>query len=52
VTRLLRQWSAGDAAALEQLTPILSDELRRLAAAYMRRERPGRTLQRQLLGAP
>jgi RNA polymerase sigma factor (TIGR02999 family) len=45
VTRLLRQWSAGDAAALDQLAPILYDELRRLAAAYMRRERPGHTLQ-------
>ena len=45
VTRLLRQWGAGDAAALDRLTPILVHELRRLAAAYMRRERPGHTLQ-------
>ena len=45
MTRLLRQWGEGDGAALEQLTPVLYKELRRLAAAYMRRERPGHTLQ-------
>lgn len=45
VTRLLRRWSDGDADALAQLTPLLYQELRRLAAAYMRRERAGHTLQ-------
>jgi RNA polymerase sigma factor (TIGR02999 family) len=36
--------SAGDRRALEQLTPVLYQELRRLAASHMRRERPGHTL--------
>ena len=42
---LLRRWSEGDASALEQLTPIVYDELRLLAEFYMRREHPGHTLQ-------
>ena len=45
VTRLLLDWSGGDQAAHEQLLPLVYDELRRLAGAYMRRERPGHTLQ-------
>ena len=45
VTQLLRQWSQGDNSALEQLTPIVYQELRRLADSYMRRERPDHTLQ-------
>jgi RNA polymerase sigma factor (TIGR02999 family) len=45
VTRLIHSWKAGDAAALEQITLLLYDELRRLAASYIRRERPGHTLQ-------
>ena len=45
VTQLLRQWSAGDAAALEKLLPLVYDELRRRAGAYLRQERPGHTLQ-------
>ena len=45
VTRLLRAWSAGDAAALEKLLPLVYDELRRRAGAYLRQERPGHTLQ-------
>lgn len=44
VTGLLRAWSQGDRDALARLTPLVYDELRRLAAAYMRREGPGRTL--------
>lgn len=44
VTRLLHLWSGGDASALERLTPLLYDELRRLASSYLRRERPGHTL--------
>ncbi|MCC7236173.1 MAG: sigma-70 family RNA polymerase sigma factor [Bryobacterales bacterium] len=45
VTRLLRNWSGGDENALDQLTPVVYDELRRLAASYMRRERQDHTLQ-------
>src|SRR5262245_38310012 len=35
----------GDQQALETLVPLVYDELRRLAASYLRRERPGQTLQ-------
>jgi RNA polymerase sigma factor (TIGR02999 family) len=45
VTALLRAWRDGDDDALEQLTPLVEAELRRLARGYMRRERPGHTLQ-------
>jgi RNA polymerase sigma factor (TIGR02999 family) len=45
VTRLLRAWSDGDETALERLVPLIEDELRRLARAYMSRERTGHTLQ-------
>jgi RNA polymerase sigma factor (TIGR02999 family) len=45
VTRLLVAWSDGDQAALEQLTPLVYRELRRLAKGYLRRERPGHLLQ-------
>ena len=45
VTGLLLAWSAGDEAALQRLIPVVYDELRRLARAYMRRERAGHTLQ-------
>lgn len=45
VTRLLSAWSAGDAAALEALIPLVYDELRRLAGRELRGERPGHTLQ-------
>lgn len=45
VTRLLQAWSAGDRAALDQLMPIVADELRRLARSHLRREGPGHTLQ-------
>ena len=38
-------WREGDASALDRLTPLLYDELRRLAHSYMRRERAGHTLQ-------
>ena len=44
VTVLLRAWTEGDKDALERLTPLVYDELRRLAGAYMRRERAGHTL--------
>lgn len=45
VTQLLVNWSRGDQAALEQLMPLVYGELRRLAAAYLRRERSNHTLQ-------
>src|SRR5690349_17367607 len=45
VTELLRDWGKGNPAALDQLTPLVYSELRRLAIAYMRRERAGHTLQ-------
>jgi RNA polymerase sigma-70 factor, ECF subfamily len=45
VSALLRAWSAGDRGALERLTPIVYDELHRLAGVYMKRERPGHSLQ-------
>ena len=45
VTALLAQWREGDAAALEQLIPIVYGELRRVAAAYLGRERRDHTLQ-------
>ena len=43
--RLLGRVTRGDARAASQLLPLVYDELRRLAASYMRRERPGQTLQ-------
>jgi RNA polymerase sigma factor (TIGR02999 family) len=45
VTRLLVQLTKGDRAAVDQLMPLVYDELRRIAAAHLRRERPGHTLQ-------
>lgn len=45
VTQLLMQSSQGDRAAMDQLMPMVYDELRRLARAYLRRERPDHTLQ-------
>src|SRR5512145_2300579 len=45
VTRLLADWSKGDDQALEQLAPLVYDELRRLAGRYLRRERVNHTLQ-------
>jgi RNA polymerase sigma factor (TIGR02999 family) len=45
VTRLLHRWSEGDACALDQLTPLVYQELRVLAESYLRHERPDHTLQ-------
>jgi RNA polymerase sigma-70 factor (ECF subfamily) len=42
---LLRAWSEGDQGALDKLTPVVYDELHRLASRYMRREREGHSLQ-------
>ena len=44
-TRLLRAWAAGDQAALEQLTPRVYQELRRIAGHYMRNERRDGSIQ-------
>jgi len=45
ITRLLQAWSAGDEQALEQLTPLVYNELHRTAQRYMAQERPSHTLQ-------
>jgi RNA polymerase sigma-70 factor, ECF subfamily len=49
VSVLLRAWGDGDRAALDKLTPIVYDELHRLASRYMRGERPGHSLQTSAL---
>lgn len=45
ITELLIDWGKGDQAALEKLMPLVYNELRRLATAYLRRERASHTLQ-------
>ena len=45
ITELLRAWTNGEDDALERLMPLVEGELRRLARAYMRRERRDHTLQ-------
>jgi RNA polymerase sigma factor (TIGR02999 family) len=45
VTGLLKAWSGGDRAALDRLTPVVYEELRRMARLHMRNERVGNTLQ-------
>ena len=45
VTQLLLAWVQGDKSALERLTPLVYEELRRLARRYMGRESPGHVLQ-------
>lgn len=45
VTHLLAQWAKGDDRALEDLTPLVYKELRRLAASHLRKERRSHTLQ-------
>jgi RNA polymerase sigma factor (TIGR02999 family) len=45
ITQLLVAWNGGDKSALDQLIPIVYDELRRQASRYLRQERPGHTLQ-------
>jgi RNA polymerase sigma factor (TIGR02999 family) len=49
VTQLLLDWGNGDTAALNKLVPVVYQELRRLASYYLRRERPGHTLQTSAL---
>lgn len=45
LTNLLDDWKQGDRSALQKLTPLIYDELRRIAHRYARRERNGHTLQ-------
>jgi RNA polymerase sigma factor (TIGR02999 family) len=45
ISALLRAWSGGDQSALERLTPIVYDQLHSLARRYLKRERPGHSLQ-------
>jgi RNA polymerase sigma-70 factor, ECF subfamily len=45
ITRLLHDWRGGKKAALDELTPLVYQELHRLAASYLRRDRPDHTLQ-------
>jgi len=45
VTVLLEEWAKGNPKALDELTPLVYRELRRLAASYLRRERKGHTLE-------
>jgi RNA polymerase sigma-70 factor (ECF subfamily) len=45
VTQLLLSWSHGDRAALDELMPLVYQELRKLASSYLRSERPDHTLQ-------
>ena len=45
VTQLLAEWSNGDSAALAELTPLIYEELQRLAHHFMEGQRPNHTLQ-------
>ncbi len=45
ITQLLLAWGNGDQRALEELMPLVYDELRKMAARHMRRQNPGHTLQ-------
>jgi RNA polymerase sigma factor (TIGR02999 family) len=45
ITLLLHEWALGDRQALDELTPLVYEELRNQAARYLRRERPDHTLQ-------
>ena len=45
VTQMLHDWSHGDQEVLDKLVPVVYEELRRQAARYLKRERPGHTLQ-------
>jgi len=49
ITQLLRLWREGERAALDELIPLVYDELRRMAHRYMRRERPDHTWQTSAL---
>jgi RNA polymerase sigma factor (TIGR02999 family) len=45
ITGLLKAWTGGDQLALERLTPLVYDELRKLARKYMAKERTGDSMQ-------
>ena len=45
ISHLLQRWAGGDPQAGEDLIPLVYQELRKRAAMYLRRERPGHTLQ-------
>jgi RNA polymerase sigma factor (sigma-70 family) len=45
ITELLRAWGDGKAEAMDELLPLVYDDLRRRAAGYLRQERPDHTLQ-------
>lgn len=45
ITELLLAWGQGDQAALDSLIPLVYGELRKIAASYLRHERPNHTLQ-------
>ena len=45
ITRLLKDWSSGDSAALDELMPMVYSELRAVADRYLRQERQDHTLQ-------
>jgi RNA polymerase sigma factor (TIGR02999 family) len=45
ITGLLKAWGRGDTAALDRLTPLVYEELQRLARNYMRKEQRGHSLQ-------
>lgn len=45
ITNLLKAWSAGDKQAFDRLLPLVDPELKKIAQAYMRNERPGHILQ-------
>lgn len=45
VTQLLNQWNQGDREALNELMPLIYEELRKMARRYMRQQNPGHTLQ-------
>lgn len=45
VTQLLTNWNNGDKAALDEMLPLVYQELRRIAVNHLRRERPDHTLQ-------
>ena len=49
ITKLLKDWSGGDSAALDRLIPLVYDELHRLAHQHMRHERKGHLLQTSAL---
>ncbi len=49
ITQLLARWERGDPDALNELTPVVYNELHRTAHRYMRREQPGNTLQTSAL---